>query len=86
MEWSQYRCPTNTGRPWSTAEMEAAIARGPHKSALSPEALAHFAEEVREKVAAGQAKLILWDDIKHCPPTQLKISPIAAVPHKSKPF
>ena len=34
----------------------------------------------------GQAKLVLWDDIKHNPPPQLKISPIAAIPHKSKAF
>jgi len=36
----------------------------------------------------GQAKLVLclWDDIKDNPPPQLKISPIAAIPHKSKAF
>ena len=67
-------------------QMEKAIARGPHKSALTAPALAHFADEVREKVSAGQARLIAWDDIKHDPPVQLKISPIAAVPHNSKPY
>jgi hypothetical protein len=36
-----------------------AVACGPHQSSLSPEALAHFAEESIEKVQAGQAKLIL---------------------------
>ena len=44
-----------TGRPWTIAEMEAAIARGPHKSSLSPEALAHFAQEVNEKIATGSS-------------------------------
>ena len=38
------------------------------------------------KVRVGQAKLVLWDDIKDNPPPQLKISPIAAIPHKSKAF
>ena len=85
-EWSQTGCPTMTGRPWTIEEMEAAIARGPHKSALSPEAMAHFASEVAEKVKAGQARTIRWEDIRHDPPAQLKISPIAAVPHNSKPF
>ena len=33
-----------------------------------------------------QARLVLWDDIKDCPPKELKISPIAAIPHKSKAF
>jgi hypothetical protein len=85
-EWSQYGCPTMTGRPWTTAEMEAAIARGPHKSSLTTEAIAHFTSEVKDKIAAGQAKIVQWEDIRHNPPPQLKISPIAAVPHKSKAF
>ena len=66
--------------------MEAAIRRGPHASALSPEAIAHFHAEVQEKVANNQARLLVWDNIKTNPPPQLKISSIAAVPHKSKAF
>ncbi len=62
------------------------MARGPHQSSRSTEALAHFAAESVEKVRVGQTKLILWDDIKDNPPPQLKISPIAAIPHKSKAF
>ena len=62
-EWSQLGCPTMTGRPWTIDELEAAIARGPHKSAMSPNAMAHFASEVDEKVKAGQAHTVLWDDI-----------------------
>ncbi len=34
----------------------------------------------------GQAQTVLWDNIKNNPPQQLKISPIAAIPHKSKAF
>jgi hypothetical protein len=34
----------------------------------------------------GQAKLVAWDSIKEAPPVELKISPIAAIPHKSKQF
>jgi hypothetical protein len=30
--------------------------------------------------------LVLWDSIKDNPPKELKISPIAAIPHKSKDF
>jgi len=63
-----------------------AVERGPHQSSLSPEATAHFAEESAEKVRVGQAKLVLWKDIKDNPPPQLKVSPIAAIPHKSKAF
>jgi hypothetical protein len=39
-----------------------------------------------EKVKAGQAKLVLWDNIKENPPSQLNITQIAAIPHKSKVF
>lgn len=85
-QWSEFGCPTMTGKPWTREEMAAAIARGPHKSALSEAAILHFATEINEKVAAGQAKVILWSDILDNPPEQLKISPVAAVPHNSKPF
>ena len=66
--------------------MQEAIDRGPHRTALSEEAIAHFKAEVDNKVLQGQAKVIAWDSIKDNPPEQLKISPIAAIPHKSKQF
>jgi hypothetical protein len=39
-----------------------------------------------EMCKSGQAKLVAWDSIKDNPPVELKISPIAAIPHKSKQF
>jgi hypothetical protein len=66
--------------------MEEAIARGPHQSALTPEALEHFASEIKEKVVSKQARVVEWDTIKDNPPPELKISPIAAIPHKSKAY
>jgi hypothetical protein len=48
--------------------------------------LQHYAEEALEKVNAGHSKIVLWDDIKDNPPTQLKISSIAAIPHKLRGF
>jgi hypothetical protein len=53
---------------------------------MSDEAIAHFKVEVKEKVKMGHAKLVAWDSIKDNPPAELKISPIAAIPHKSKQF
>jgi hypothetical protein len=85
-KWSQLGCPTKTGWPWSKEEMWEAVTHGPHQSSLSPKALAHFVKESIVKVKAGQAKLVLWEDIKDDPPLQLKIMPIAAIPHKSKAF
>jgi len=76
-EWAMLGCPTRTGCNWTREEMWEAVERGPHRSATTPEALTHFAEEIR---------IVPWDDIKDNPPAQLKISPIAAIPHKSKAF
>jgi hypothetical protein len=67
-EWATYGCPTQTGKPWTREEMQAAIKRGPHRSALSDEAIAHFKAEVDKKVRIGQAKLVAWDSIKDNPP------------------
>jgi hypothetical protein len=85
-DWAQFGCPTCTGQDWSSAEIEAAISRGPHKSSLEPEALAHFAEEVNNKVNNGQACVVLWDDIRLNHPRQLKVSPVAAILHKSRAY
>ena len=53
---------------------------------LSDKAITHFGADVAEKVKSGQAKLVAWESIKNNPPAELKISPIAAKPHKSKQF
>ncbi len=63
-----------------------AVARGPHSSARSPEAIVHFKTEAAVKVQTNQARLVLWDSIKDNPPKELKTSPIAAIPHKSKDY
>jgi hypothetical protein len=63
-----------------------AVAQGPHCLALSSKAIAHFKAEAMEKVRMKQAWLVQWEDIKDNPPKELKISPIAAIPHKSKDF
>jgi len=85
-EWATYGCPTNTGTPWTAEQMQAAVDRGPHRLALSDEAIAHFRAEVDKKVKSGQAKLVAWDSIKDNPPAELKISPIVAIPHILKQF
>jgi hypothetical protein len=85
-EWATYGCPTKTGTPWTQEQMQAVVDRGPHWSALTGDAITHFRAEVDKKVKRGQAKLVAWDSIKDNPPVTLKISPIAAIPHKSKQF
>jgi hypothetical protein len=65
---------------WEAAE------QGPHRSATSQDAIEHFAAEIKEKLRTKQARVVAWDNIKDDPPPQLKVSPIAAIPHKSKAY
>ena len=86
LQYAESGCPTLTGAPWTNAQMLAAITKGPHVSALIPDAMRQLDEEVQGKIEAGQAKIIRWNDIRDNPPPQLKISPVAMVPHKSRPY
>jgi len=86
LQYATAGCPANTGRAWTIAQMQAAIDRGPHTSALVPDAMEQLDAEIRDKVLNGQARLVKWKDIRHDPPPQLKVSPIAMVPHKSRPY
>ena len=67
-------------------DLEDTINVGPHVSALDPEAMAQLQAEVKEKEVLGQAKVVLWNDIKKRLPKALKISRIAMIPHKSRKF
>jgi hypothetical protein len=62
--------------------MTEAVEHGPHKAALSEDALQHLDKEAAEKIAVGQATIVNWDSIKDNPPMQLKNSPVAAILHK----
>ncbi len=63
-----------------------AVDRKPHKSALEPDAIAHLEAKVRDKVAKRQACVVLWDNIKHDHPHQVKVLPVAVIPHKSRAY
>jgi len=76
-------CPVDCGESWSKEHLEVVILQGPHISAKSPEAAACLQQEALEKVAQGKVEIIHWDDIKDSLHPNLKISPLAAVPHKS---
>ena len=78
------RCPVKTGRNWTKEEIHAAMMRGPHESALSEEEISHLAAEAKEKVVSNQARLVCYENFKGDFPTKMKVSPIAAIPHKSK--
>jgi hypothetical protein len=64
----------------------AALDKGAHPSAMEPEASSQLRAESLEKAAQGFCRLVPWNDVKDDPPANLKISPIAAIPHKSRAF
>ena len=68
-DWEKFGCPTQTGRDWSLADIQAAIDRGPHKSAIEPDAIANFVEkEVDDKVVKGQVRAVLLGRHQGQPP------------------
>ncbi len=68
------------GEPWSEAAICAAIERGPHTSALTPEARDLINEEIKYQIQAGFSEMVLWRTIQHAYPTNLKVSPLAVIP------
>jgi hypothetical protein len=86
LQYATGGCPCNTGKPWSKQQMWAAVERRPHVLALQQEAITQLKGEIAEKVRVGQCRVVEWDEIKDNPPAQLKISPLAMNPHKSRQF
>ena len=86
LEYATKGCPVDCGPKWSQERIEKAIAEGPSKSARDSEAAQCCREEALQKVKEGYCRLVKWDDIKDNLPENLKISPIAAIPHKSRKY
>ena len=86
LDYASGGCPANTGRRWTVDEMQAAIDRGPHVSALDPDAISYMTGEIRQKVEAKQVRVVEWESIRKNPPPELKISPVALIPHKSRDY
>jgi hypothetical protein len=79
-------CPAQVKDPFPLEAIEAAIQCGAHPSAKSLAATTALRKEAQEKVAQGYAKLIPWEELKKNLPQNIRISPIAAIPHKSRDF
>ncbi len=54
-EFATCGCPTETGKPWTIPQMQAAIDRGLHKSTLLEDVRTQLRKEVMEKIENGQA-------------------------------
>ena len=80
-------CPVDCGANWTLEHIETAIRRGAHPSARTPEAAKACREEALARVRDKCCRLVDWETLKQegIPPN-LKVSPIAAIPHKSRLF
>ncbi len=56
-EYASRGCPVEVGRNWTMAELEAAVKRGPHVSAMKDDAIAKIQIEARQKAARGFATI-----------------------------
>jgi len=58
-EYASQGCPVDGGRYWTAEELEAAVKKGPHSSALEPDAIEQIQREAREKSRKYRAILDL---------------------------
>ena len=85
-DYAREGCPVSVGRDWTLEELEAAVEKGPHVSALVPDAIDQMQIEAREKEQQGFATIFKWEDLKKNLPRELKLSPLAMIPHKSRKY
>ena len=79
-------CPVDCGPNWSKEQIEQAVQDSPNKSAKDPLAAKCCRNKVLKKVDEGFCRIVNWDNLKNNIPPTLKISPIAAIPHKSRTY
>ena len=84
LQYTTDGCSLDYGQDWTLAQMEAAIQKGPHQNAQLPEASKALRTKARERIAEDSCRVVKWKDIKDNPSPKHKISPIAAIPHKSR--
>jgi len=82
-EW-QKGIGVDCGADWSLDSIMTAVERGPHRSAITPESLALFKEDIAYQVTAGFCEIMSLKDVLARRPRQLKISPVAVVPQRNR--
>ena len=80
--------PVENTCTWTLEELDEAIEYNAHPSARTKEAAAELYKETQDKVAQGFAKVIPWRLLRqeYKNKRHLKVSPIAAIPHKSRSY
>ena len=72
------------GPDWHMDHIKLALSRGPHPSALTPDAIELFEHDIAYQVRAGFSQVLLAKDLLQNPPRNLKISPVAVVPQPGR--
>ena len=83
--YARYGFPVDCGDNWTQEHIKLMLQRGPHRSALAKKAVRQLRQETSDKITHKYTRMVKWGDIKNNIPTKLKISPVAMIPHKSKP-
>ena len=85
-EYSNKGCPVIIDKPWTKQHIIQALQRGPHISAKQKDAKKYLAQETDMKIKQGYMTKTTWGNIKDNIPINLKISPLAMIPHKSRSY
>ena len=81
-EWEN-GVPANCGLDWTWDTVETAVKRGPHKSALTPEAMSVMKTDVACQVKSGCANVHVLNEMCRLKPKTSKIHPLALVPQRN---
>lgn len=88
--YGTHGCPVEVVADWTLAQLDQAVDYGAHPSAQSLEAATALRTESLEKVTQGFTRLVPWKTLRaelaSGSKLHTKISPIAAIPHKSRLF
>jgi hypothetical protein len=68
------------GDEWSREAVELALARGPHPTAIAPDAVSLVLKDIGYQVKAGFTEVVFWDEIRNDLPAHFKVSPVAVIP------
>ena len=74
------------GDDWTQEHIELMLQRGTHRSAFAKKAVRQLCQETADKITHKYTRMVKWGEIKTKIPKKLKISPVAMIPHKSKPY
>ena len=83
-------CPVDIAEDWTIEQLDQAVEYGAHPSAEEAEAAKCCREEALEKVKQKFMKLVPYSKLRPLlvagKKTNIKVSPIAAIPHKSRAY